>query len=156
MTPDPFPGPMPEGVTRRRSRSAGAARPGDAARAQRYTPPTAAEVGRAAALCFQDTRSDEQIARQLGIVRRTLARWKRRSEFVAAIAALQVWHEILGKTPATSEAALAAPRGQDAHDRGDGISLNWGLWDMPSPLDARPRLWVVHHFLPGRPSLASS
>ena len=123
MTPEPCPGPMPDGVTRRRSRSAGAARPGDAARAQRYTPPTAAEVGRAAALCFQDTRSDEQIARQLGIVRRTLARWKRRPEFVAAIAALQAWHELLGEAPSAGEPAAAAPRGQDAHDRGDAISL---------------------------------
>jgi len=62
----------------------------------RYLPPTAAEVGRAAALCFQDTDSDEQIARQLGIVRRTLARWKRRADFAAAIAALQAWQEMRG------------------------------------------------------------
>jgi hypothetical protein len=60
----------------------------------RFLPPTAAEVGRAAALCFQDAQSDEQIARQLGIVRRTLARWKKRPDFAAAIAALQAWQEV--------------------------------------------------------------
>ena len=63
----------------------------------RFLPPTAAEVGRAAALCFQDTDTDEQIACQLGIVRRTLARWKQRPEFMAAIAALQVWQEMTGE-----------------------------------------------------------
>ena len=74
----------------------------------RFLPPTAAEVGRAAALCFQDTHSDEQIARQLGIVRRTLARWKQRPEFAAAIAALQVWQEIQGKGAVAAERARKA------------------------------------------------
>ncbi len=63
-------------------------------------------------MCFQDIRTDEQIARQLGIARRTLARWKKRSEFAAAIAALQAWHEILGEAPATGE-----PFGPEALDR---------------------------------------
>ena len=71
----------------------------------RFLPPTAQEVGRAAALCFQDTHSDEQIARQLGIVRRTLARWKRRADFVAALAALQAWQELMGEEEVSPETA---------------------------------------------------
>lgn len=98
-----------EGVTKNPSRSAGAAGPGNAARAQRYEPPTATEVGRAAALCFQDTLSDEQIACQLGIVRRTLARWKKRPDFAAAFAALQAWQELTGETATTREASRSAP-----------------------------------------------
>ena len=99
---------LPErGVTQRRSRSSAAAGLGDAARALRYAPPTAAEVGRAAALCFQDSLTDEQIARQVGIVRRTLARWKQRSEFAAAIAALQAWQELSGESPAVGEPPAA-------------------------------------------------
>ena len=62
-------------------------------------------MGRAAALCFQDTLTDEQIARQLGIVRRTLARWKKRAEFAAAIAALQTWQELGGEGAASAAAA---------------------------------------------------
>ena len=88
-----------EGGTPDRSRAAAVSRPGDAARAERYDPPTAAEVGRAAALCFQDTLTDEQIAGQLGIARRTLARWKKRPDFAAALAALQAWQELVGKDP---------------------------------------------------------
>ncbi len=49
-------------------------------RARRFLPPTAEEVGRAAALCFRDAETDEQIARQLGIVRRMMARWKQRTD----------------------------------------------------------------------------
>src|SRR5215207_10583327 len=94
MTSISLPTPVDEGVTQCRSRSAAIPRPGNAARAERYAPPTAAEVGRAAALCFQDTLSDEQIARELGIVRRTLARWKQRPDFAAAIAALEAWQEV--------------------------------------------------------------
>jgi DNA invertase Pin-like site-specific DNA recombinase len=74
----------------RHPRSAAAAA-ANAARARRYAPPTPEEVGRAAVLCFRDVASDEEIARQLGIARRTLARWKQRTEFAAAIAALQGW-----------------------------------------------------------------
>ena len=80
MTPSPRSPAAEEGVTN--------------ARTQRVLPPTAEEVGRAAALCFWDVASDEQIAAQLGIVRRTLARWKRRPEFVAATAALRAWQEL--------------------------------------------------------------
>ena len=65
--------------------------------AERFLPPTPAEVGRAAALCFQDVHTDAEIAHQLGIVRRTLARWKKRPEFAAAMAALQVWQELMGE-----------------------------------------------------------
>jgi hypothetical protein len=74
----------------------------------RFLPPTAAEVGRAAALCFHDAQSDEQIARQLGIVRRTLARWKKRADFAAAIAALQAWQEIMGESTVAAAAARSA------------------------------------------------
>jgi hypothetical protein len=74
----------------------------------RFLPPTATEVGRAAALCFQDTETDEQIARQLGIVRRTLARWKQRPEFVAVMAALQVWQELMGAGTVVAETSDAA------------------------------------------------
>jgi hypothetical protein len=57
---------------------------------QRGLPPTPAEVGRAAALWVVDQQTDAQIARELGIGRRTLARWKQRPEFVAAVTAVQV------------------------------------------------------------------
>jgi transposase-like protein len=83
----------------------------------RFLPPTAAEVGRAAALCFQDAQSDEQIARQLGIVRRTLARWKKRGDFAAAIAALQAWQELAGEAPGIDASARrAAPRRRSRED----------------------------------------
>jgi hypothetical protein len=55
--------------------------------------PTPQQVGQAAALCFHDAESDEQIARRLGICRRTLARWKHRADFAAAQAALHAWVE---------------------------------------------------------------
>jgi hypothetical protein len=85
----------------------------------RFLPPAAEEVGRAAALCFQDTYSDEQIARQLGIVRRTLARWKKRGDFAAAIAALQAWQEIAGE----ASSADAVSRSAAPHRRcGEDIS----------------------------------
>ena len=74
----------------------------------RFLPPTAAEVGRAAALCFQDTLSDEQIAHQLGIVRRTLARWKKRPDFAAAVAALQAWQEISDDEAGTGASSSSA------------------------------------------------
>src|SRR5829696_3885663 len=89
--------PSPRSVSPEAGVTDAAAEPQAMAGPLRFLPPTAAEVGRAAALCFQDTHSDEQIARQLGIVRRTLARWKRRSEFAAAFAALQAWQEIQGE-----------------------------------------------------------
>ena len=80
------------GVTHRgRGRGAGADHPGLPTRSPRFQPPTPEQVGRAAALCFQDADSDEQIAHRLGIARRTLARWKQRSDFAAALAALQIW-----------------------------------------------------------------
>jgi len=74
----------------------------------RFLPPTAQEVGRAAALCFQDAHSDEEIARQLGIVRRTLARWKKRDDFAAAIAALQAWQEIRDGEAGTAASSSSA------------------------------------------------
>lgn len=58
-------------------------------RQQRGLPPTPEELGRAAAWCAQDRETDVAIARRLGIGRRTLARWKQRPEFRAALAALQ-------------------------------------------------------------------
>ena len=117
MTSVSLPTAADEGVTKRRSRSAATARPGDAARAERYEPPTAAEVGRAAALCFQDTLTDEQIAGQLGIARRTLSRWKKRPDFAAALAALLAWQELVSEAPTAGEPAPAAPRRQSAPDR---------------------------------------
>ena len=105
MTSVSLPTAADDGVTKGRSRSTAVPRPGDAARAERYEPPTAGEVGRAAALCFQDTLTDEQIARQLGIVRRTLARWKRRADSAVALAALQAWQELAGAAPAAGEAS---------------------------------------------------
>jgi hypothetical protein len=38
--------------------------------------PTIEQLARAVALCHEDRLTDAQIARTLGIVRRTLARWK--------------------------------------------------------------------------------
>jgi Helix-turn-helix domain len=48
-----------------------------------YAPPPREQVERAARLCFSDICTDAQIAAELGICRRTLARWKRRREFLA-------------------------------------------------------------------------
>jgi hypothetical protein len=52
--------------------------------------PTPQQVGRAALLCYVDADCDEAIARQLGIARRTLARWKCRLDFAAAHTALEL------------------------------------------------------------------
>ena len=117
MTLPSLPASSDERVTKGRSRSAVTARPGDAARAERYEPPTAAEVGRAAALCVQDTLIDEQIAGQLGIARRTLARWKKRPDFAAALAALQAWQDLAGEAPAAGEASRRPNPRQSAHNR---------------------------------------
>ena len=54
---------------------------------QRGLPPTPEELGRAAAWCARDRETDVEIARRLGIGRRTLARWKHRPELRAALAA---------------------------------------------------------------------
>jgi hypothetical protein len=70
-------------------------------RQQRGLPPTPEELGRAAAWCAQDRLTDVAIARRLGIGRRTLARWKHRPEFRAALAALQA-------QPAEAPSALEA------------------------------------------------
>ena len=70
--------------------AAGAA--GDTRRRARWRPPTPEEVGRAAALCYANVGTDEQVARRLGISRRTLARWKKRPEFVAAATAVLEFH----------------------------------------------------------------
>ena len=96
MTPSPRSPAAEEGVTN--------------ARTQRVLPPTAEEVGRAAALCFWDAVSDAAIAAQLGIVRRTLARWKRRPEFVAAIAALVAWQEISREARAVEASGRTGPQ----------------------------------------------
>ena len=97
MPSAPLPASTDEGGTTRRSRRQPRSAAADAARALRHEPPTPAEVGRAAVLCFRDVASDEEIARQLGIARRTLARWKQRPEFAAAMAALQGWQEGVGE-----------------------------------------------------------
>ena len=62
---------------------------GQGAVGRRDQGPTPRQLGEAAARCYRDTDSDEEIARQLGIARCTPARWKRRPEFVAAIIALR-------------------------------------------------------------------
>jgi len=49
--------------------------------------PTRAVLRRAAALCFRDELPDVEIAAELGVCRRTLARWKHRPEFEAAYTA---------------------------------------------------------------------
>lgn len=38
--------------------------------------PTVEQLARAAAYCHEDRERDEEIARRLGVTRRTLARWK--------------------------------------------------------------------------------
>ena len=109
MTLASLPASPDEGGTAGRSRPARATGLGNAARALRYEPPTPEEVGRAAAVCVQDTLSDEQIAGQLGIARRTLARWKKRPDFAVALAALQAWQELTRETATIAEASRSAP-----------------------------------------------
>lgn len=46
--------------------------------------PTTDEVVRAAVLLYFDEQSDDHIAAELGVCRRTLARWKHRPDFVLA------------------------------------------------------------------------
>ena len=110
MTHPSRPASSEEGGTPDRSRAAAVPRLGDAARAEGYEPPTPEEVGRAVALCVQDILTDEQIAGQVGIARRTLARWKKRPDFAVALAALQAWHELTRETATIAEASRAAPR----------------------------------------------
>jgi hypothetical protein len=57
-------------------------------------PPTAEQIGRAAMLCDVDDLRDVDIAVALGISRRTLARWKRRDDFAAAMAAVRSFHRL--------------------------------------------------------------
>ena len=59
-----------------------------------HLPPTPEEVGRAAMWCYRDEDTDEEIARRLGICRRTLVRWKLRPEFVAATTALDAYVDL--------------------------------------------------------------
>ena len=65
---------------------------GDTIGGAKWAGPTPQQVGLVAALCYLDEEPDERIARRLGVARRTLARWKRRPEFVAAWAALSWFH----------------------------------------------------------------
>ena len=46
--------------------------------------PTTDEVVRAAVLLYFDEQTDEEIAAELGVCRRTLARWKHRPDFAFA------------------------------------------------------------------------
>ena len=87
-----------------------------------FAPPTLQQIRRAAVLCYFDELTDEQIARELGICRRTLARWKLRPEFrVAYGAAADVGTRLIEaqyqeKTTAlTHEAPYRSPRGTHAH-----------------------------------------
>ena len=50
---------------------------------ERWRGPTPEQIGEAVALLWDDRETDEAIARRLGISRRTLARWKQRSDFGA-------------------------------------------------------------------------
>jgi len=56
--------------------------------------PTIDDIATAAALVFDDTHHDEDIAACLGVSRRTLARWKHRRDFQIAIAALEMLNMI--------------------------------------------------------------
>src|SRR5215207_3397618 len=84
-----------------------------------YAPPTPAEIGHAAVLCWLDERTDEQIAATLGISRRTLARWKRRADFRAAQTAEVVWRTELDRWnhPASGQQVAAASRPTTVHTR---------------------------------------
>ncbi len=53
--------------------------------------PDAQTLAFAAALLIEDTHTDEEIARALGVTRRTLARWKRRPDVALALRV----HELL-------------------------------------------------------------
>jgi hypothetical protein len=84
---------------------------------ERGQPPTPEEVGRAAAWCVRTTEPDTVIARRLGIGRRTLARWKQRPEYRAAVAALQAWREA-----ERDEGDAASGRATNAGARNDQAS----------------------------------
>jgi hypothetical protein len=60
-------------------------------RQERGRPPTPQEVGEAAAWCVQGGCSQREIARRMGISPRTLARWRQRPEYAAAVAAIAAW-----------------------------------------------------------------
>ena len=55
--------------------------------ASKVTPPSPDQIRRTAVLCYFDELPDERIARELGVCRRTLARWKRRPDLQAAYGA---------------------------------------------------------------------
>ncbi len=50
----------------------------------RFAPPSEETIAEAGRRCYWDRENDEQIARRLGISRRTLARWKHHPAFIAA------------------------------------------------------------------------
>ena len=54
--------------------------------------PTVEQLARAAAYCYEDVERDEEIARRLGVTRRTLARWKHHPLWGPLwLAALETW-----------------------------------------------------------------
>jgi hypothetical protein len=53
--------------------------------------PALVQIAHAAVLGYDDELRDEEIARELGIARRTLARWKLRPEYQAAYSAVSQW-----------------------------------------------------------------
>jgi hypothetical protein len=63
--------------------------------AKRCAPPTVNMLSLAAFLCYFDAATDQTIADRLGISRRTLARWKRRPEFVAASVSAALYADLL-------------------------------------------------------------
>ncbi len=57
--------------------------------------PTVEQLARAAALLYQDELTDEEIARRLGVARRTLARWKRHPLYPPAAAGAAAYGQLL-------------------------------------------------------------
>jgi len=79
--------------------------------------PTPDQVVRAVVLCFIDDETDEAIAAELGVCRRTLARWKHLPEFAFAE---QIIGELTFEQTARTMVArrLTTMGGLDQFDRG--------------------------------------
>jgi hypothetical protein len=86
------------GLPESRAHDADAPRRRHGGRNDRWKPPTAAELGYAAAAVWLGQEPEWAIAARLGISRRTLTRWKQREAFQAALLAAELaWSAEFGR-----------------------------------------------------------
>jgi hypothetical protein len=91
---------------RRRRRRRGMQATHQAREGGRFAPPDEATIDEAGRRCYWDEQNDEEIARGLGVSRRTLARWKHHPAFIAARAKAAAEHDAALKAEARARARL--------------------------------------------------